>query len=142
MPEWIPMFAMPNVQPQNPIEIDGIAFVSVFDDRIKTLRIKYPNYDSYLDKFSDEFGVKLNPSTIMVRNDTPPLYKRVDALASYRDAISIASISQSRNCRWAMRSTAKTPCRSLSTYLSALLPLIALTTIRLTTSKGGKINYL
>ncbi len=94
MPEWIPMFAMPNVQPQNPIEIDGIAFVSVFDDRIKTLRIKYPNYDSYLDKFSDEFGVKLNPSTIMVRNDTPPLYKRVDALASYRDAISIASISK------------------------------------------------
>ena len=31
--------AMPNVQPQYPIEIDGIAFVSVFDDRIKALRV-------------------------------------------------------------------------------------------------------
>jgi hypothetical protein len=39
MPEWIPMFAMPNVQPQYPIESDGIAFVSVFDDRTKALRV-------------------------------------------------------------------------------------------------------
>ena len=88
------MFAMPNVLPQNPIEIEGMAFVSVFDNRIKALRIKYPNYDAYLNKFSNEFGVELNPSTIMVRNDTPPLYKRVDALGSFRDAISIASISK------------------------------------------------
>jgi hypothetical protein len=93
-PEWIPMFAMPNVQPQNPIEIEGMAFVSVFDDRIKALRIKYPNYDGYLNRFSDEFGVKLNPSTIMMRDDMPPLYKRVDALGIFRDAISIASISK------------------------------------------------
>jgi hypothetical protein len=45
MPEWMPMFAMPNVQPQNSIDIEGVAFVSVFDDRIKALRAKYPNYD-------------------------------------------------------------------------------------------------
>jgi hypothetical protein len=91
MSEWIPMFAMPNVQPQYPIEIDGIAFVSVFDDRIKALRVKHPNYDTYL---SDEFGVKLDPSTIMVWDDAPPRYKRVDALGSFRDIISIASVSK------------------------------------------------
>jgi len=45
------MFAMPNVQPQNPIEIDGVAFVSVFDDRIKALRAKDLNYDSYRTSF-------------------------------------------------------------------------------------------
>ena len=72
------MFAMPNVQPQNPIEIDGVAFVSVLDDRIKALRAKYPNYDSYPNQFSNEFGVKLNPSTIVVWEATPPIYKRVD----------------------------------------------------------------
>jgi hypothetical protein len=94
MPEWIPMFAMPNVQPQKPIEIDGIAFVSVFDDRIKALRAKYANYDSYLNQFSNEFGVKVNPSTIMVWEDSPPIYKRVDALGSFRDAIAISSISK------------------------------------------------
>jgi hypothetical protein len=94
MPEWIPMFAMPNVQPQNPIELDGIAFVSAFDDRIKALRGKYRNYDAYLNQFSDEFGVKLNPGTIMVWEDAPLLYRRVDALSSFRDAVSIASISK------------------------------------------------
>jgi hypothetical protein len=30
----------------------------------------------------------------MVRDDTPPLYRRVDALASFRDAISVASVSK------------------------------------------------
>jgi hypothetical protein len=94
MSEWIPMFAMPNVQPQNSIDIEGVAFVSVFDDRIKALRTKYPNYDKYLNQFTDEFGVKLNPSTIMVWEDSPPIYKRVDALGSFRDAIAISSISK------------------------------------------------
>jgi hypothetical protein len=42
MPEWIPMFAMPNIIPQTPIEIGGIAFVADFDDRIKALRKKIP----------------------------------------------------------------------------------------------------
>jgi hypothetical protein len=53
------------------IEIDGIALVSVFDDRIKALRVKHPNYDAYLSQFSDEFGLKLNPSPIIVRGDRP-----------------------------------------------------------------------
>ena len=93
-PEWIPMFAMPSVLPQNPIEIDGIAFVADFDDRIKALRKKYPNYDDYLNRFTNEFGRKLSTGTIMVRDDAPLLYKRVDALGGFRDAISIASVSK------------------------------------------------
>ena len=54
------MFAMPNVHLQYPIESDGIAFVSVFDDRTRAPRVKYPNYDAYLNQLSDEFGVKLS----------------------------------------------------------------------------------
>lgn len=88
------MFAMPNVIPQNPIEVDGIAFVAAFDDRIKALRLKYSKYDEYLNQFTNEFGTKINPSTIMVRDDAPEIYKRVDALASYRDAISTACVSK------------------------------------------------
>ena len=77
------MFAMPNVQPQYPIENDGIAFVSVFDDRIKALRIKHPNYDAYLNQFFDEFGVKLNPGTIMVRDDT--LHSQAEDIERYQE---------------------------------------------------------
>jgi hypothetical protein len=67
------MFAMPNVIPQNPIEIDGIAFVADFDDRIKALRQKYPNCDDYLNRFTNEFGRKLSTGTIMVGDDVPVL---------------------------------------------------------------------
>ena len=94
MPEWIPMFAMPNIIPQTPIEIGGIAFVADFDDRIKALRKKYPNYHDYLNRFTNEFGRKLSTGTIMVREDAPLLYRRVDALGGFRDAISIASITK------------------------------------------------
>lgn len=71
MPEWIPMFAMPNVLPQNPIEIPCIAFVADFDGRIKVLRKKYPQYDDFLNRFTSEFGKRLSTGTIMVRDDAP-----------------------------------------------------------------------
>jgi hypothetical protein len=61
MPEWIPGFAMPNVQPQNAIEIDGIVFVSVFDPRIQALRTQHPNYDAYLNQISDKFWRQVEP---------------------------------------------------------------------------------
>jgi hypothetical protein len=46
MAEWIPMFAMPNVQVQDPIEVDGMAIVSCFDPRIKALeqRAVFPRW--------------------------------------------------------------------------------------------------
>ena len=85
------MFAMPNVIPQNPIEIDGIAFVADFDDRIKALRQKYPNCDDYLNRFTNEFGRKLSTGTIMVGDDVPVLYKldRADFEAAFRKAIAL-----------------------------------------------------
>ena len=80
MAEWIPTFAMPNVQLQYPIESGGIAFVSVVDYRTKALWVKYPNYDAKLIRKLIQVRVKLNPSTIVLRDDTAIPYKRVDAL--------------------------------------------------------------
>lgn len=93
MPEWIPIFALPNVKVQNPIEVDGIALVGAFDPRIKELQKKYKNYGLYLRRFKTEFGRKVSPSTLMVRDDTPPIYRQVDALSSFRDIVSISTIS-------------------------------------------------
>ena len=93
MPEWIPMFAMPNIKIQEPVEVEGIGIVSVFDERIKALAERYPKFKTFLSQFRTEFGQQVNPSFIMVRDDAPITYRRVDALASFRDALAISVIS-------------------------------------------------
>ena len=87
------MFAMPNIKIQEPGEIDGICIVSVFDERIKALADRYPKFKAFLSQFRTEFGQQINPSLIMVRDDAPLTYRRVDALASFRDALSISVIT-------------------------------------------------
>src|SRR5690349_9750668 len=90
MAEWIPMFAMPNVKVQDPVEVDGIAIVSPFDQRIVELTQKYPRFGVFIKRFKTEFSRDLSPSFIMVRDDAPMLYRRVDALSSFRDVLAIS----------------------------------------------------
>jgi hypothetical protein len=90
MADWIPMFAMPNVKVQDPIEVDGIAIASPFDKRIVELTEKHARFGVFIKRFKTEFSRELNPSFIMVRDDAPMLYRRVDALSSFRDALAIS----------------------------------------------------
>jgi hypothetical protein len=92
MANWVPMFAMPNVQVQEPIETDGMALVSMFDPRIKALTKQHKNYGLYIRRFSNEFGQKIAPSTILVRDDAPTSFWRVDAMASFRDVIALSTV--------------------------------------------------
>lgn len=49
------MFALPNVDVEEPIEVDGMALVSLRDDRIHQLIEKYTKLAEYVGKF--EFGI-------------------------------------------------------------------------------------
>jgi hypothetical protein len=92
MPDWHLMFALPNMQVHSSVEVDGVALVSAHDDRIKQLMAQYPNYATYLASFRNEFGAAVSPSSILVRDDAPVSYHRVDALASFRDVVAFSSI--------------------------------------------------
>jgi hypothetical protein len=47
MSSWVPMFALPNVDVDEPIEVDGMALVSLRDYRIHELANKHKNFAEY-----------------------------------------------------------------------------------------------
>ena len=90
MPVWIPMFALPNIEVEEPIELDGMALATIADQRIQDLAAQHQSFANYLASFRSEFNNRINPSIIICRDDTPAPYRSVDALAGVRDAISMS----------------------------------------------------
>jgi hypothetical protein len=54
--EWIQMFTLPNISIDEPVEIDGVAMVSVHDERAQTLARRHKRFSMYLNRFTSEFG--------------------------------------------------------------------------------------
>ena len=65
MANWIPMFAMPNIAVQEPIEVEGLAIVTANDERLKTLAKKHRRFAMYLRRFKTEFGLQVWPSVLI-----------------------------------------------------------------------------
>jgi hypothetical protein len=92
MAAWIPMFALPNISLEEAIEVDGVALASIADNRIQELVNKHESFATYLDSFRSEFGLHLQPSIIIRRDDTTELYRSVEALSGFRDAIALSVV--------------------------------------------------
>lgn len=84
------MFALPNIEVEEAIELDGMALATMRDLRIQELTAQHQRFSNYLDSFRSEFNRHIDPSIIIRRDDTPELYRTVDALAGFRDAIALS----------------------------------------------------
>jgi len=89
------MFALPNIEVEEPIELDGMALATMSDPRIQEMAAKHQSFSNYLDSFRSEFDRHINPSIIIRREDTPEGYRSVDALAGFRDAIAMSVVPYS-----------------------------------------------
>jgi hypothetical protein len=96
MTDWQPVTVLPNVALEEPIEGELASLVPARDDRINALKKGHPNFRSFLRKFTDAFGVKLQPSVLMVRSDAPRSIYTVEALANFRDLIALSVIPYNR----------------------------------------------
>jgi hypothetical protein len=74
--EWIQMFTLPNISIEEPIEIDGVAILSVHDERAQALARRHNRFSMYLNQFTSEFGQQVSPSLILVRADKFGQYSR------------------------------------------------------------------
>lgn len=92
---WLPLFALPNIEVQQPIEVDGFALASIHDTRVRHLADSYANFREFMGKFTTEFGQPIDPSILICRDDTPITYRGVDAIAAFRDSIAMCVIPQS-----------------------------------------------
>src|SRR5437660_840711 len=92
MAAWVPMFALPNVDIEESIDADGLSLVSIRDERICILVKKHNRFAMYLRRFKSEFGRRIQPSIVIWRDDSSHLYRSVEALAGFRDAISLSVV--------------------------------------------------
>jgi hypothetical protein len=83
------MFALPSIELRQAIEVGGFALASIHDWRVQELTDRHPNFKEFLWRFTTEFGVRLVPSVFICRDDTPPTYRHVDAIAGFRDALAM-----------------------------------------------------
>ncbi|MEI6159592.1 MAG: hypothetical protein WCP77_07150 [Roseococcus sp.] len=89
---WLPVFALPNISLDAPIERAPCALVPPNDPRIAALRKRHPHLDVYLKCFTNNFGVRFEPQMLLLRADAPKLFFDIGALASFRDAIAASVV--------------------------------------------------
>ncbi len=94
--EWQLFLALPGIRMDEPIESGPVALVPPGDERMREMYAVAPNLVEFVQRFSDAFGVKTQPPMIIVRRDAPASYKSLEALAAFRNAISISTIAYNR----------------------------------------------
>ncbi len=92
---WLPLFALPNIEVWQPIEVDGFALASIHDCRVRELAESHPNFREFMSKFKTEFGQPVIPSVFICRDNAPITYRGVDAIAAFRDTVAMCVIPQS-----------------------------------------------
>src|SRR5829696_6933254 len=96
-PGWTPVWAMPNVTIDEPVETSLVALVSCQDERVCAVQRRHSAFNSFLNRFRDEFGSRIWPSIMMVRNGAPDAVRTVAALGGFRDAICTSAIVASHS---------------------------------------------
>jgi hypothetical protein len=93
---WTPFFLLPNIQLKEAIGCDIAAIAPADDDRVAALKDAHPEFRQFLGRFTDAFSEKFQPSVLLLRATAPDAFREVEALAGFRDAIALATITRSR----------------------------------------------
>lgn len=93
---WTPVFVLPNIPLQAAIGCDIAALAPAHDPRVAAIKRAQPMFRRFLNRFSDNFGQKFEPSVLLVHSAAPPAFLDISALASFRDLIAIATTTCGR----------------------------------------------
>jgi hypothetical protein len=101
-PGWTPVWAMPNVTLDAPIEASHAALVPSNDERLVALALQKPALMAFLSAFRDEFGNQISPTIGLVREDARKSVLTVTAFGGFRDAVCISAVitGQTRTAQW------------------------------------------
>jgi hypothetical protein len=96
MPNWIPVFTLPNVLVKDPIEVEYVALVSPDDPRCREIGKTNKNFLKFLRSFTDAFKRKVIPSVVIMRDDALQWVMSMEAVGAFRDAISLSVVVHNR----------------------------------------------
>jgi len=100
-PSWMPVWALPNLMVDEPVETTFVALVPVEDERVQQAAEHFVGLARFLGAFKDEFGGEIDPALIMLRDNAPERVRTVSAVASFRDAVcmSVLPLSHARTLK-------------------------------------------
>ncbi|MDE8762632.1 hypothetical protein PZB21_26030 [Rhizobium sp. CBK13] len=97
MSDWKAMSALPGLNLRSPIEAGKAAIVPRDDPRLIGLCEESKKLKSFLGRFTDAFGEKLEPAVIIVASDAPPTMMTREAIAGLRDAAALSMVIHNRS---------------------------------------------
>jgi hypothetical protein len=96
MSDWLPAFLLPNILVDEPIESEFVVITSTEDPRCAAIASEQPTFATFISRFKDAFGRAVTPSILLVRKNSPPWVLSMDALAAFRDTISISAVTYNK----------------------------------------------
>jgi hypothetical protein len=97
MSEWNPIVVLPNMDPRGTVDCDITALVPPHDERIKVICRAHPQFKKSLAKFRDQFKQQIWPAVIILRADAADSYQTTEAIAGFRDLVSLSTVPYSRS---------------------------------------------
>jgi hypothetical protein len=94
--DWTPVWAMPNIALDEPVEAEHAALVSTSDERLRSFADRRPGLQKFLSAFHDELGVSISPTIAMLRDGAPESVRTVPAFGGLRDAVCVSAIVAGR----------------------------------------------
>jgi hypothetical protein len=91
---WVPVWAMPNLHIDIPIEVSHAALVPCTDERLRSSAQNKPALTVFLHAFRNEFGNQILPTIGMVREDAYSGVKTVTAFGGFRDAVCVSAVAK------------------------------------------------
>jgi hypothetical protein len=95
--DWVPAAILPNLYAKKAVEGGVVAFVPCNDPRVQEFCAAHPSFRELISRFTDAFGVPLNPVIQIVRNDVALKLADVEPLASFRDLVALSVVPYARS---------------------------------------------
>ncbi len=104
MSSWSPIAILPNLSSGKMIEGEVVALACSQDSRTQAICQAAPKFADLLARFTNAFGVAVDPVVLIARDDALPNLT-ADVLLSFRDLVAISIIPYSRSLNTVYRTT-------------------------------------
>lgn len=94
---WTPIWALPNMDLDEPVDSDFFALVPATDPRVRAMKREYPEFRKFMARFTDTFKSRIHPTLILRREDAPERLKTGEAAASFRDLLVASTVPKARS---------------------------------------------
>ena len=94
---WEPIWALPNIDLDEPVESPLFAFVPASDPRVERLKREHGSFQTFMSRFQDTHGDHISPTLIIRRTDAPEPFRKLDVAASFRDLLVASTVPLARS---------------------------------------------